>query len=154
MTELLGVHSLGFHRLSDCRRFATLGRVDWEAGVIALLLSKPYRMAESHLVAYLRRYLAEHHKSCADWVSEISEPMFRQLILDGIGRTLATCFFVLALVFVPFAIRSSEENLARAIIWVVSGSVFLLFIWRTLATQCVDREFRYRRQHNKWRWER
>jgi hypothetical protein len=125
-----------------------------EAGVFSLILSRPYRAVEPRLSAYLRRYLCEHHESCADWAPEISEAMFRQLILDGFIRTFLTCLFVIALTTASLAIRNTEENRISIAILLVVAAFFILATWRRLATQCVDREFLYRRKHGKWRWER
>lgn len=121
--------------------------------MIALLLSRPYRAVEPRLTAYLRRHLAEHHESCADWVPQISEPMFRQLILDGLSRTFTTYLFLFAILMAPLAVWRTEGNVANAVVAAVIGSAVFLLNWRRLATQCVDREFIYRRRHGKWRWE-
>ncbi|WP_395022790.1 hypothetical protein [Dongia sp.] len=122
--------------------------------MIELLLSRPYRAVEPRFAGYLRRYLAEHHESCADWVPEISEPMFRQLILDGLSRTLGFYIFLLATLLVPLAVWRTEGNVANAVVAAIFGSAIFLLNWRRLVTQCVDREFSFRRQHGKWRWER
>jgi hypothetical protein len=122
--------------------------------LISLIFSAPYRAVEPRLSGYLRRYLREHHESCADWVPEISEAMFRQLILDGLIRTFLTCAFAVAILVASVAIRNTEEKLISAAILMVFGSLVIAVNWRKLSTQCVDREFLYRRLNGKWRWER
>ena len=121
--------------------------------MISLLLSKPYRAVEPSLSAYLRRYLAEHHKTCADWVPEISEPMFRQLIADSLLRT-SFLFGLLMACIIVWAFFDPGIEIARFALGAGVGIAFGLINWRRLSTQCVDREFVYRRQHGKWRWER
>jgi len=106
------------------------------------------------LAAYLRRYLATHDKTYADWVPEISEPMFRQLILDGFNRTFATCVLVIATLLASLVIRPSEDNQTSTMIIAIVALGYFLVDWRGQATQCVGREFTYRRRHGKWRWER
>jgi hypothetical protein len=124
------------------------------SGVLSLILSRPYRAVEPRLSSYLRRYLCEHHESCADWVPQISEPIFRQLILDGFIRTVLGYVFVVAMAAASLAVRNTEDSrISIAILLVVASLVFAVN-WRKLVTQCVDREFVFRRKHGKWRWER
>jgi hypothetical protein len=79
--------------------------------------------------------------------------MFRQLILDGFIRPLTAYVFSVAVLATSLAIRRAEENLVSTTILFVVASLYFLVNWRKLSTQCVDREFTYRRLNGKWRWE-
>src|SRR5690242_16365812 len=102
--------------------------------MISMAFESPYRVLSAHL----RRHLAEHHISCRDWVQEIPEPMFRQLVEDSLLRVFAS--------FAPFVfvmVATSKEGdriITAAIMLAVLGLPFL-WNWRKLSTQCVEREF-------------
>jgi membrane protein implicated in regulation of membrane protease activity len=80
--------------------------------------------------------------------------MFRQLITDSLLRAFVLFMLSLAAV-VAWALADHPEIFwAKVVIGVLAVSIIMLISWRKLSTQCVDREFLYRRQHGKWRWER
>jgi len=114
--------------------------------MISMTFESPYRALSAHL----RRHLAENHISCRDWVQEIPEPMFRQLVADSLLRVFVS--------FVPFivvmvAITWKEELVIGMAVGLVIVALPFLWDWRQLSTQCVEREFVYRRLFGKWRWE-
>lgn len=98
----------------------------------------------------IRRAL-DRHETYADWASDIPEPMFRQLVREGVFRTFVyVCangllLWLMAYVWPPDLLHAVGLAIGFA----------LLAIWnrRKLAGQCLEREFLYRRKHGNWRWE-
>src|SRR6188472_737492 len=114
--------------------------------MISMTFESPHRALSEHL----RRHLAENHVSCRDWVPEIPEPMFRQLVADSLLRVFVS--FVPMIVVV--AVLLKEYLVIGMAIGLAIVALPFLWNWRKLSTQCVEREFVYRRLFGKWRWER
>jgi hypothetical protein len=118
------------------------------------IIAMGYRAVERPIAERLRRFLAAHHETCPDWVEEIPEPMFRQLIQDSLLRTLVLFILWLTAVVAWSFADHPEIFWTKLVIGLLAVSIIMLINWRKLSTQCVDREFLYRRLNGKWRWER
>ena len=105
----------------------------------------------------MRRSLTKH-TTYGDWVSEIPDPMFRQLIREGVFRSVVYCFAGVAVVwFMNYEMPAKFDgptNHVQLDIWLIALALIIAVSWRKLLGQCVEREFHYRRLHGKWRWER
>jgi hypothetical protein len=118
------------------------------------MVSAVFEPVEQRAVARLQRLLATKHETCSDWVSEIPEPMFRQLVRDSLLRSVVFFGLIVAAASVAAAEYQPAYGFATTAAWLIFVSLVALANWRKLATQCVDREFLYRRRNGKWRWER
>jgi hypothetical protein len=118
------------------------------------MVSTVFEPVERRVVARLQRVLATKHATCPDWAYEIPEPMFRQLVRDSLLRTAVFFGLTVAVVSTGAAEYQPAHAFGTSVVWLIFLSLLVLTNWRKLATQCVDREFLYRRQHGKWRWER
>jgi hypothetical protein len=98
-----------------------------------------------------------HHATYADWLPEISEPMFRQLVREGFYRGLVRSVFWILLLVLFWSVVPARDEMVRSL-QIVFWPTFILAAavwgWKQFAGQCVEREFLYRRLHGKWRWER
>jgi hypothetical protein len=114
------------------------------------------RTFDNLLSGRMRRWFSRH-RTYADWASEIPEPMFRQLIREGVFRTfvsyVACLAFIFAIQLALLFLRGDELDLMPTTIWFIAVSALSVFGWSSGAGRCVERELRYRRHHGKWRWE-
>jgi hypothetical protein len=101
------------------------------------------------------------HPIYPDWIAEISEPMFRQLLHEGLFRTVVFWCATALLLFLELYWLPPAHD--RPTIWphrALQTGLFLVIYFiavrnlRASVTQCVERECVYRRLHGKWRWER
>ncbi len=76
--------------------------------------------------------------------------MFRQLVEDSLLRAFVS-FTLMSVVIL--ATTWKDDFIIGAAIGLGIVAVPFLWNWRKLSTQCVEREFVYRRLFGKWRWE-
>ena len=103
------------------------------------------------IVAGSMRRSTSRNETYADWIANIPEPMFRQLVREGMYRTVVWAIaWELGLWITALAWPSSALH---TLMFGIGILLLVLWGWRTLAAQCLLRECRYRRMHGKWRWE-
>jgi hypothetical protein len=102
-------------------------------------------------VERLHRTLAVH-KLYSRYVDEIPEPMFRQLVSEGLFRAKVFCGGVAAFFLLPQL--GGVAGLAGAAIFAGVVVTACYYCWPWLIIQGVERELLYRHRQGKWRWER
>ncbi|WP_395022793.1 hypothetical protein [Dongia sp.] len=100
-------------------------------------------------VAQLHRRLAAH-MLYSRYVDEIPEPMFRQLVSEGLFRAKVFCLGAAAFFLLP----SLAAGNPIALIFVIVVGTACYYCWPWLIIQGVERELLYRHREGKWRWER
>ena len=103
-------------------------------------------------VARLHRTLAAH-KLYSRYVHEISEPMFRQLVSEGLFRAKVFCGGAAAFFLLPAGF-GGVSGLAVAAMFGALVVTTCYQLWPWLIIQGVERELLYRHHQGKWRWER
>jgi len=104
------------------------------------------------------RAAMSRHPTYADWIAEIPEPMFKQLVREGLVHMAVyglTCQLMVCVGYYVLPIwEGKPADNGQAVIWTLLLIFALCFGWRTVAGRCIERECVYRRVHGKWRWER
>jgi hypothetical protein len=105
-----------------------------------------------HQVERLHRTFADH-KLYSRYVDEIPEPMFRQLVREGLFRAKVFCGAAAAFFILP-SLGGGMMGLGVAAVFACVVVTTCYRCWPWLIMQGAERELLYRHRIGNWRWER
>ena len=92
------------------------------------------------------------HKLYSRYVDEIPEPMFRQLVSEGLFRAKVFCAAAAAFFLLPRL--GGIAGLGMSAIFAGLVVTVCYHCWPWLIIQGAERELLYRHRQGKWRWDR